>query len=97
MKLRWLIILPIIWIGCDRDEDEAEICEAEKAALETAMDAFDAADLNSGEGEDAYYELCNAVHYAIECLEAEYGNFPNEAEQEEIAELLEIEDIAGCD
>ena len=77
MKLRWLVIiliLPLLWIGCeDEKEEEEEVCvnfeiccATEVAAMETASDALEAADSIAGMI-TAIATSCTAIDDVIKC------------------------------
>ena len=70
MKLGWLfLLLPVIWLGCDEAEDEAEgqLCTSEVEAMNAASEA-----LESAEGVEeivaAIVTACESMDAVIQCM-----------------------------
>ena len=73
MKMRWiwiLLLLPLLWLGCDEDEiDEAEgqLCTAEVEAVNAASEALENAE-GVAEIAAAIVTACESIDDAIQCM-----------------------------
>ena len=70
MKLGWLfLLLPIIWLGCEEAEDEAEsqLCTAEVEAVNAAGEALENAE-GVAEIAAAIVTACESIDDAIQCM-----------------------------
>ena len=70
MKLGWLfLLLPIIWLGCEEAEDEAEsqLCTAEVEAVNAAGEALENAE-GVAEIAAAILSACESIDETIQCM-----------------------------
>ena len=70
MKLGWLfLLLPIIWLGCDEAEDEAEgqLCTSEVEAMNAASEALESAE-GLAETAAAIVTACETIDAVIQCM-----------------------------
>ena len=70
MKLGWLfLLLPVIWLGCDEAEDEAEgqLCTSEVEAMNAASEALESAE-GLAETAVAIVTACETIDALIQCM-----------------------------
>ena len=70
MKLGWLfLLLPVIWLGCDEAEDEAEgqLCTDEVEAMNAASEALESAE-GLAETAVAIVTACETIDALIQCM-----------------------------
>ena len=70
MKLGWLfLLLPVIWLGCDEAEDEAEsqLCTSEVEAMNAASEALESAE-GLAETATAIVTACETIDAVIQCM-----------------------------
>ena len=70
MKLGWLfLLLPVIWLGCDEAEDEAEgqLCTSEVEAMNAASEALESAE-GLAETAAAIVTACETIDAVIQCM-----------------------------
>ena len=73
MKMRWmciLLLLPLLWLGCDEDEiDEVEgqLCASEVEAMNAASEALENAE-GVAEIAAAILTACESIDETIQCM-----------------------------
>ena len=70
MKFKWLfLLLPVIWLGCDEAEDEAEgqLCTSEVEAMNAASEALESAE-GLAETAAAIATACETIDAVIQCM-----------------------------
>ena len=70
MKFKWLfLLLPVIWLGCDEAEDEAEgqLCTSEVEAMNAASEALENAE-GVAEIAAAIVTACESIDATIQCM-----------------------------
>ena len=73
MKMRWMwivLLLPLLWLGCDEDEiDEAEgqLCTSEVEAMNAASEALENAE-GVAEIAAAILTACESIDETIQCM-----------------------------
>jgi len=70
MKFKWLfLLLPVIWLGCDEAEDEAEgqLCTSEVEAMNAASEALESAE-GLAETAAAIVTACETIDAVIQCM-----------------------------
>ena len=70
MRLGWLfLLLPVIWLGCEEAEEEAEsqLCTSEVETMNAASEALENAE-GVAEIAAAIVTACESIDDAIQCM-----------------------------